>query len=238
MAKRKYPPYQSGLLGQTVTQMAQARATGGRPLTRYEMRGFLDPVHQADAQRARDAGLLELQRSEFNQQMALRNKIYEDQAAAAKVSGITDLLGLGLSYKLGSQQNQIMKGLVGGAANEQARGGVGEGIKNLLGIGGGSSVSAYTPAAEVGGFGAEGFIPGGAGGALPGAGPIALAAGGGLLGSKALQGIGVNKDISEGVSYTAAGAALGSVFPGIGTLAGGAIGLGISLIDDVFGGLF
>jgi hypothetical protein len=215
------------------------QTTGGRPLIAQEMRGLLDPIAAGESRKAIAAGERARQQANFDRQMGLREQAYRDQQRAAKVSGVTDLLGLGLSYDIGSKMTggAGIRGLLG-AANPGSTTGGGA---NFLGLGGGAAGAAsYTPASLAAGAGAEGFIPG-ATGAVPGIGPIGLAVGGGLAGKGLLQGLGVNKDISESVSYTAAGAALGSVFPGVGTAIGAGIGLGISLLDDIgdfFGGLF
>ena len=232
-------PYQSNLLGDFWTSYRQRKATGGRPFTPGEMRGLLDPLAAAEAQKAIAAGERQRQQQNFNRQMSLREQAYSDAARAAKVSGITDIASLGLSYDIGSKMTggAGLKGLLG-AANPGAT--PGGGANFLSTLGGGLGTSTYTPASLAAGAGAEGFVPG-VTGAMPGLGAIGLAAGGGLLGKGLLQGLGINKDISESLSYTAAGAALGSVFPGVGTAIGAGVGLGISLLDDIgdfLGGLF
>jgi hypothetical protein len=194
----------------------------------YLNQGFLRG--EAAAERARLQG-------NVDREFAQREKLYDDQSRAAKVSGVTDLLGLGLDYNLGRQYANIYKGLLGGGSANISQV---PGSANLLGGGsvlGGQAISSQgTPVLATEAFGGSALAP--TAGAMPGAGAVGLAAGGGLLGSQLLQKAGINKDISESLSYTAAGAALGSVFPGVGTIAGGAIGFGVSLIDDVFGGLF
>jgi hypothetical protein len=231
-------PYQSNLLGNLWTSYRQRRATGGRPLIAQEMRGLIDPLAAAESRKAIAAGERSRLQSNFNRQMELREKAYDDQARAAKVSGVTDLLGLGLQYDIGSRMvgGKGLGGLLG-AANPGATGGGGA---NFLGLGG-SVASTYTPASSVAGAGAEGFVPG-LTGTTSALGPAALGVAGGLGGSALLQGLGVGKDVAESASYTAAGALAGSaIAPGVGTLIGGGIGLGVSLLDDIgdfFGGLF
>jgi hypothetical protein len=234
------PKYQSNLLSDYWVSQRQRRATGARPDTTGERRGTMDALLSRDFQRGEAAAERGRLQGNWEQQFAQQQKLYDDQARAAKVSGVTDLLGLGLSYKLGSQYADMYKGLLGGSVGGAANVGGVSGSANIVGGGsllGGQAISSQgTPVLATEAFGGGALAPAQA--ALPGAGAVGLAAGGGLLGSSLLQKAGINKDISESLSYTAAGAALGSVFPGVGTAVGGAIGFGVSLIDDVFGGLF
>jgi hypothetical protein len=218
--------YQSNLLGNLWTSYRQRRAT---------------PIAASEAQKSIAAGERAMRQRNIDRQFGMQERAYSDAASAAKMSGITDIAGMGLAYSLGSQRNKLLGGLLG-AANPTSipPGGMAnlggntvpflEKAKGFLGIGG-----------EAGIGGTEEFIPGVTEGGFGALGTAGLAAGGGLLGSKTLQKLGVNKDISESLSYTAAGALAGSVIPGVGTLAGAAAGLGVSLLDDIgdfFGGLF
>jgi len=226
--------YQSNLLGNLWTGYRQRRATGGRTLTSAEMRGLLDPIASSEARKSIAAGDRAQRQANIDRRFGLMERAYDDRQSAAKVSGMTDIAGMGLAYKLGSQRNQIMSGLLGGAN---------EGVKataaaNFVpGVAGQAYSAAGTPVLATEAFGGAAVEAGG-GGLLGAAGTAAPYAAGGWVGSQALQGMGVGKDVAESVSYTAAGALAGSVIPGLGTAAGAAVGFGISLLDDVFGGLF
>ena len=220
--------YQSGLLSNLWTGYRQRRATGGRPLVASEMRGLMDPIMAAESRKAIAAGDRSQRQANIDRRFGFMERAYDDQASAAKVSGLTDIAGMGLAYQLGSQRNKILGGLLGGAANPGAVAG---------GAAGGVAGTFSTAASPFTGVGPLQAFQNPATSAAWG-GPAAAAVVGGELGNQALQKTVFNEDISQSLSYTAAGALAGSVIPGLGTVAGAAVGFGVSLLDDFFGGLF
>ena len=241
-------PYQSNLIPDFWTSYRQRRATGGRPLTSREMRGFLDPLLGYASQREESAADRAQRQANVSRAMDMQQQQINDANQAAQVSGAADILGLGLAYKLGSQRNSLLGGLLGrGAAGAGASAPIAGGAGNIGGAfaTGGAlapTASPFTgvgPLASFAGSGTE------TAGSLAGGG-LASSAGTGILGAGLGYGasklLGANQDISQALSLGGAGAGIGFAVGGpVGAAVGGAIGVGASLLDDVggfFGGLF
>ncbi|MGW8178946.1 MAG: hypothetical protein ACWGQW_09315 [bacterium] len=229
------PGYQSDYIPNFWASYRQRRATGGRPLTSGETRGLLFPLAQAEASKAIAAGDRALQQYNINKRQQLVEQQINAQNRAAKVSGLTDIAGLGLAYKLGSERNQLFKGFLGGGAANAAGTGTALGSANTIGEAFASTPSPFQGIGPLSSFqnASAPLTPA----ATAGAG--LLGAGAGAVTSNLL---GANKDISQGLTLGGAGAGIGFAVGGpVGAAIGGGIGIGASLLDDVgdfFGGLF
>jgi hypothetical protein len=236
--------YQTNLLGDFWTSYTQRRRTGGRPLTRREVGGLLDPLYASEAQKSIAAGARAEERRRFDLSYNLQKEAMDRQQRAATISGLTQLP---LTYGVAKQAGVLPEGFEllkpstwggggVGPANEAAKTALGgTGIANTGGIAGMFS----TPASPFAGVGPLSEFAGVGTGAPPAAAGIGAAVGPGLLGGAAGYGLskilGANEDISQGLTYGAAGVAAGAAIGGpVGAAIGGLIGLGVSFLDDIF----
>jgi hypothetical protein len=197
----------------------------------------MDALLSRDFQRGESAAERARLQSNYNQEFAQREKLYDDQSRAAKVSGVTDLLGLGLNYSLGRQYANIYKGLLGGGVGGAANIGGVTGSANIGGVfaTGGQLAPPASPFVGKGmlsayeGVGTSGLLGGLSTGAALGA------AGAGFAGSSFL-GPTLDKFLPGGGKFgqTVAGTAGGAL---AGLAAGAAAGAGLGVPGAIIGGL-
>ncbi len=227
-----------GLQKKFLPNLKQYEATTGRPISDRALQSYLYAALQTEADR-KDAAYARERGFGFQQQgLDIQKQAIKDQAAANKISGITQLAGLPIQGALGYgvlKQAGLLgakpamgtaQGLLGGAGSTAVGAGAQTGLATAgeLLTGGAASTSAGAIAAAPTGAGFLGTI-------APYAGP----AGAGFLGAKLLGGP-LDKILPGGgktgqvIGGTAGGALAGFA-------AGAAIGSGAGPIGAVIGGI-